>query len=78
VANGYTQLLADYGIYYKRKTLILAYIDYLTLSSLKDFKVINEAKGILSSKFDIKDLRECKNLFGIVISYSPNEVVIIS
>jgi Reverse transcriptase (RNA-dependent DNA polymerase) len=71
-------LLADYGLYYNGKVLIVVYVDNLILASPKDLKAINEAKKLLSSKFDMKDLEECKNLLGMVVSCDPDKIVTIS
>jgi hypothetical protein len=53
-------------------------VDDLILASLKNLKAINKAKKLLSSEFDIKNLKKYKNLLSMIISYNFNKIVTIS
>jgi Reverse transcriptase (RNA-dependent DNA polymerase) len=71
-------LFVDYGLYYNEKVLIAVYVNDLILAGPRDLKAINKAKKLLSSKFDMKDLRECKNLLSMAVSHNSDRTVTIS
>ena len=68
VANRYKQLHSDYGLYFNGIILIIAYIDNLALAGPKDLKAIMEAKRILESAFNMKNLSKSKHLLGMAIT----------
>ena len=48
--------------------LIVVYIDNLAIAGPRDLEAINEAKKMLKSAFNIKDLGECKYLLSMSIT----------
>ena len=68
VANRYKQLHSDYGLYFNGIILIAAYVDNLALARPKNLKAIIEAKRMLKSAFNMKDLGESKHLLSMAIT----------
>ena len=66
-AIGYV-LDSDYSLYFNGIILIVAYIDDLALAGPKDLKAITEAKRMLESAFNMKDLSKSKHLLSMAIT----------
>src|SRR5439155_20778438 len=77
-ANGFEQLHSDHGLYYNGSVLIAAYVDDLALARPQDMRAIKEAKKMLHSAFDMKNLGECQQLLRMSISHKPDRTLTIS
>jgi hypothetical protein len=70
-SHGYTQLQADYGLFFNGNVLIAAYVDDLAMAGPPDLVELNKAKAMLCSGFEMKDLGLCKHLLGMEVTQNP-------